>query len=515
MKANGHLQMFPFLRVCLVFILGIVTAVRLQHDMGMGVWLCVAALSAMATLLARRSEVWQSVLVMASFFFIGGTLACRSIRMSQPPLPGSAVEYEAVVAGEPTVRGKVVRCDLLVPKGGRVHKVLASIYKDPRALTLKVGDGIKACSLLETPRAYPGATFDYGLFLRRHGYSATTFIYTTQWQGAAVSLALLSPTDRLRLKALAMRRRLVERYRATGMGGDALAVAAAMTLGDKSMISRHTRQLYSATGASHVLALSGLHLSIIYFILLLMAGGSRRSSAAILMVTTGIWAYVLLVGMPISVVRSAVMMTVYALATILHRDKASVNALSFAAMCLLVASPMSLYDVGFQMSFVAVLSILVFFKRINATVPKRLTTLPILKQVWQVLAVSLSAQVGVWPLVALYFGNFSCYFLLTNIIVIPCVTILLYAAVAFFVLAPLPSVQVAAANVVVLSAEAMNRGLLWVASLPGSAISNISMSPAQVLLYYALIAVTWMLAGRLYVLYRIGRPYRGIYSDGR
>ena len=122
-----------------------------------------------------------------------------------------------------------------------------------------------------------------------------------------------------------------------------------MVLGDKSALTQELRDVYAVTGASHVLALSGLHLSIIFMLLTLLLGGSRSFTLhSSLFTILSVWAFVFLVGMSTSVVRSATMLTVYALLSLGHRDKMSVNTLAFTAIVMLAVSPLSLYDVGFQ-----------------------------------------------------------------------------------------------------------------------------------------------------------------------
>ena len=189
---------------------------------------------------------------------------------------------------------------------------------------------------------------------------------------------------------------------------DAYAVVAAMTLGDKSALSQELREVYSVTGASHVLALSGLHLGIIYMLLTLLLGGSRffTFSPFHFFTLSAIWSFVFLVGMPVSVVRSATMLTVYALLSLGHRDKMSVNTLAFTALLVLIVSPLSLFDIGFQMSYLSVFAILLMVPLSERLFPVGyLMTHRVIRWLWGMVAVSCAAQIGVAPLVAYYFGR--------------------------------------------------------------------------------------------------------------
>ena len=120
-----------------------------------------------------------------------------------------------------------------------------------------------------------------------------------------------------------------------------------MALCDKSALTKELRETYSKTGASHILALSGLHLGIIYALLSMLIVGRRWQMITQVAIILSIWAFVFLVGMSASVVRSAVMLTVYALLAIGHRHKMSVNTLAFTAIVMLLVTPKALFDVGF------------------------------------------------------------------------------------------------------------------------------------------------------------------------
>ena len=170
----------------------------------------------------------------------------------------------------------------------------------------------------------------------------------------------LSRVERTRLRCLQWRQQLLAHYEAQGLEGEQYAVVAAMTLGDKSALTKDVREVYAVTGAAHVLALSGLHLGIIYALLSLLVVGRRWQMLSQLVCILGIWAFAFLVGLSASVVRSAIMLTVYALLSLGHRDKMSLNTLAFTAILMLVVSPRSLFDIGFQLSFMAVASILLW-----------------------------------------------------------------------------------------------------------------------------------------------------------
>ena len=296
-----------------------------------------------------------------------------------------------------------------------------------------------------------------------------------------------SRIERTQQYFLHQRTLLLERLQSSGLSDDQYAVVAAMALGDKSALTHELKDTYSKTGASHILALSGLHLGIIYALLSMLVVGRRWQMITQVAIIISIWAFVFLTGMSTSVVRSAVMLTIYALLAIGHRHKMSVNTLAFTAIIMLLVSPQALFDVGFQMSFMAVFSILLFvplfYRPFSA---EYLMTHRIVKWAWGMIAVSVAAQIGVAPLIAYYFGRFSCYFLLTNFIVIPAATLILYLSLGTLLI---PSIGIILTSIVGL----LNSALAYMATIPGATIEDLHPSVMLTVSIYGVIFATYYL----------------------
>ena len=302
-----------------------------------------------------------------------------------------------------------------------------------------------------------------------------------------ISQQQMSRIDRSKIFFLRQRAKLLERLKEDGMEGDAYAVVAAMALGDKSALTKELRNVYSVTGASHVLALSGLHLGIIYTLISFLIVGRRWQTVSQLFCILSIWAFVFLVGMSVSVVRSAIMLTVYALLSLGHRDKMSVNTLAFAALVMLLVSPRSLFDIGFQMSFVAVLSILLWLPVFMGVFSERfLMEHRWVKWCWGMVAVSVAAQTGVAPLIAYYFGRFSSYFLLTNFIVIPAATLILYLSLVVLLIPRL-------AYLLIYIVTKLNAVLAYITTIPGASIDGLHPTLLQVSMVYVIILAVYLL----------------------
>jgi len=420
------------------------------------------------SLLLWRQPLWQSVSLLFCFVALGGLLMQRQQRASHVEWPQAEVRCEAVVMGEPAEKPKTMALDLLLTDG---HTRLRTyIYKDSRSRRLHTGDGLRFSARIEQGRA---------------------FVPSWKWQKCVVSLGRLPVTERARLYFLKLRSRLLSRLDTPDAPADAVAVVAAMALGDKSGLTPDLKTLYAVTGASHVLALSGLHLGIIWSLLSLLTVGWRWRMASQLVVVAGMWTFVLLVGMPVSVVRAAVMLTAYALLSLGHRARMSVNTLAFTAMLVLMVSPQSLYDVGFQMSFMAVLSILLFVPAFEAFLPPgALMRHRAVRWLWGVVAVSCAAQLGVAPLVAFYFGRFSVWFLPVNFVVLPAAVLILHLSIAALIL---PSLTYLLYIIVAL----LNRLLGFIATLPGASIEGLHPTLLQVCMVYVIILALWLLLRQL------------------
>jgi len=237
-------------------------------------------------------------------------------------------------------------------------------------------------------------------------------------------------------------RRLLRRMSALGMEEKTRAVVAAMTLGDRSLLTRDTRELFADAGASHLLALSGLHLGIIVGLFLQLMNGrflcSRWRYVLGVSVLMFAWMYAWLTGMPTSLVRAATMTSLFICASLLNRYGDPLQHLLLTGIILLLVRPMYLFDVGAQLSFLSVAGILLFYRPLYMWFFDRWRyQIFWLERYWLLwpfttFAVSLCAQLLTFPLVAFYFHQIPVYGAVLSIVLIPLTT--LFIALAFTVL---------------------------------------------------------------------------------
>ena len=387
MRTNGSLQLYPLLRIALMLAMGIVVGYECRETVAVWPWMVMMLAAVVLAVVTRHHDIAQGVALYLVSFAIGATLIARQCQWLERPLALGETAYSAVVASHPQKRGKVLRMDLWIVDGEMAgHRVKASLLRDTvNGVTpsLSIGDGIKAVSVLQRPENYYASNFSYPLYLRCKGFTSTTLILPGAWSRAKVSLTSLSYIDRTVLAAMKFRQATMSRYLSLGLDDEKMSVAVAMAMGDRSRLTNDLRDIYSVSGASHVLALSGLHLGIIYVLLSLMLGFRRLGALRELLIITGIWSYAVFTGLSSSVVRASVMITIYSFTTILQRQRMSLNALSLTAIIMLMVNPICLYDVGFQMSFLAVGAILVFYKPVYGLVSSEfLFAHPVARWLW-------------------------------------------------------------------------------------------------------------------------------------
>jgi competence protein ComEC len=220
-------------------------------------------------------------------------------------------------------------------------------------------------------------------------------------------------------------------------------LAEALLIGYKDDLDKSLVQSYTNTGVVHIIAISGMHLALIYGLLLLITrplGRGRFRWIRTVFILLGLWLFTLLAGAQASVVRSAVMFTCIVIGDALSRKASIYNTLALSAFVLLVYNPFWLWDVGFQLSYAAVLSIVTFYRPIYHWVyfPNKLLDL-----IWKTMAISIAAQLLTTPISLYHFHQFPVLFLFTNIVAVPLSSLVLFGEIficAFSWLAPVATI---------------------------------------------------------------------------
>ena len=213
------------------------------------------------------------------------------------------------------------------------------------------------------------------------------------------------------------------------------AIIKALVLGNKDDISDSVISSFSNSGIMHLLALSGLHIAILTLFLNFMllpltyikSGALVRSIIIILL----LWTYAYITGFSNSIVRSTIMFSIITIGQGLKKESNIYNNIAIAALILIIINPLNIYDVGFQLSFSAVIGIVWIYPILNKILKPKNT---ILKYIWSLFCVSIAAQIATLPLTIFYFNSFSSLFFIANLIVIPTITVLLVLSYIYMLL---------------------------------------------------------------------------------
>lgn len=501
---------FPVLHFVVPLALGIAAGRYAAGALREWPWVLWAAASVFAIALAVLAVYYRRwvenlgfyISAVLFFFSLGMANATEALKMSEYPWEKGKAAYGGVVVSAPAAKGRVARfrvkvAEVLARDGvRRVNRVVEITSLRPGcADTLRAGDAVMFYAKVAEPQnAGNPCEFDYASYLKLHGVAGTAFVYgddvapMSGEQSARVLRQGLGVADRIALWGGKVRGALLQVYREAGMDGDLLGVVSAMTLGEKSLVSREVREVFSGTGTSHVLALSGLHLGILFSLLqyLLTFGGRLRRMRVPCqaVVILFVWVYAVVAGMPQSLVRASAMCTLVCIAVIFRRSPLSIGNLYLAAFLILLFNPLSLFDVGFQLSFVSVLFIL---KLMPSVAPRRVAAASRAGRLWGFMAVSLCAQIGVAPLVAYYFHNFPTYFLMSNFVTVPVSAVIVPLSFALLAFSWLPPLATALVWLLKELLHFLFAFLAFVAGIPGASIPLYPSLATVVLVYAALL----------------------------
>lgn len=266
------------------------------------------------------------------------------------------------------------------------------------------------------------------------------------------------------------------------------AIASALVLGVTDGLDDDLLNAYAATGSMHILAVSGLHISILYFILLWMLsplaklpGGRWFVPVAGMLI---MWMYAFVTGLSPSVLRAVVMFSFLSVARTWARNTNVYNTLAVSAFCLLLYDPFLLRSVGFQLSYLAVLGIVYLYPRILVLWEPRTW---IMTEVWRILAVSVAAQTATFSLGLLYFHQFPNLFLLSNLLVVPLSSGVLILGVAVLGVSFAPMLAVAAGFCLEMLIKLLNYIVFTLESIPFGLIANVYISAWQCVLLFLLV----------------------------
>ena len=314
--------------------------------------------------------------------------------------------------------------------------------------------------------------FDYAKYLQsQHIY------FTTYLRAANLKVVETKPARNMHIYSLLIQQKVLNIFRGNGLKGEELALLSALTVGVKSFIVQQQKEAYSNSGAMHVLAVSGLHVGILYGFLFKIFGWIQKSRKGrilfVVMVILLLFSFAAITGFSTSVTRAVLMFSLIAIGNLFNRQHHMLNTIAFSAFVLLLFDPMALFSPGFQLSYSAVCGIVLLFKPLSQKIS---ISNNILKWIVDLVLVSLIAQLVTLHFTVYYFHQFAVLSVLSNLLVIPLVVILLNSivpALLFGLLGIHPAWLWKGIDCI---AMCMNKGVLMISQIPISHISGMYMS---------------------------------------
>jgi len=378
-----------------------------------------------------------------------------------------------------------VRIDALAAPGqpalARTGKLLLYLPADSLSSSLLPGQQLQFfAAARHLPRPLNPAGFDFATWQARHNVFHQAFLPATDWQ-------LTNPHLSLRGQAFQWREYLLRILRTyLPEGSNELVVAAALILGKKDELSADLRNAYAETGAVHVLAVSGLHLGFIAAGLSLLFGWGPLKKRTwrwprLLFILLGIWAFALLTGLSPSVLRAATMFSFLQVGLASGRKSSVYNSLIVSAFLLLLLNPYLLFDIGFELSYLALLGIVFFQPRLYRWwyISNRIGD-----RCWSLATVALAAQLTTFPLGLYYFHQFPLTFLLSGLVVVTAASGILFLGILLFIVSSWTAVATGVAFLLELILGFNNAFIFLLRKLPGGLLEGIWISAGVLALLY-------------------------------
>lgn len=487
----NFLQRTPFFRLLLALLSGIITFRYFQiTDHTIIITTAFAVLAMFSSFVLKKTGTqyrfrWLFGSGIFILLFNLGYVLCLYSESKSTFYPlGEQKTFLATVNSATVEKPKSYRCEI------KLNKVLdqnewktatgnAVIYfeKSESAKSILIGDELMLrTEFKEPPGAENPGGFNYAAYLKQNNIRATAYLNTADWYKTSTTAAFS-----IRREANIIRSKLLAIYEKYDIKDYEFAVLAALTVGYTDELSPDLRASYSASGAMHILSVSGLHVGIVYVVIAFLLGFLKKNRLQLFLRATLIvlflWTYAFITGMSPSVVRSALMFSFVAIGTSLERKSQIYNTIFMSAFFMLLIQPNFIYNIGFQLSYAAVLSIVIFQKPFAALLPVRNK---ILRWLRDLLSVSIAAQIGTLPFTLYYFQQFPNYFLLTNLVAIPLSTIVIYLAITLLATSFIPVVATYVAILLKWSLVALNFSIVEIHHLPFS-VSELTLNFAQLL----------------------------------
>jgi competence protein ComEC len=488
----------PFIRIVASFISGLWLQENIDFDFGVIVWMFTLLLVLIFVLeWVERKHPFRRIYfrgwVLVCFLLCSGmgmhklhrpefsknwygyfseTDSCMYVRIHTPP-----VQTKTFIKFE----GKVIS---IAQK--KVHGNIMLYVRDSSALRFKSGNTLLVQrKLTKIPASTTPGAFDYALYMYRKGFVHQTFLEKEE--------VYVTDSSSTGFHAFVFRCRdyVLNVLKHHFKNQDVRGVAEALLIGYKENLDDALLKDYTQTGVVHVIAISGLHLGLIYvalvFVLKRIRMLWRYKVVRTIIVLCALWLFSLMTGAPASVLRSAVMFTCLHVGETYFKKSSVYNTMCASAFLLLVYNPFFLWDPGFLLSYLAVLGIVLLQKPIEHLMYFKHR---FVRMIWSMASVTLAAQIATLPVCIYYFHQFPTYFLISNLVVVPLSTLILFAEILLLFFNWMPGISIWSMCIEGLIV-CMNGFIKWMSGLPFALVYPL----------YASVISTFILVGILISLY--------------
>jgi competence protein ComEC len=405
--------------------------------------------------------------------------------------------YIGEVISEPEIKQKSIKTIvniIEIKKDGKwipsMGKCLIYFQRDS-SLNLQYHDQITfihSPQIVKQPANF--GEFNYKRYLAHHYIYHQVYLKTDHY-----TILPHIPSFSLKKHSIQLRKYLLQQYVTFDLKNEELAIVSALTLGKKNLLNSDLKQAYSSAGAMHILAVSGLHVGIILLILQFSLSWLKRIKHGHillnLLLIIFIWVYAFISGLSPSVLRAATMFSFLIMGKVFHKKSNIYNTLALSAFVILFFDPYMLLEVGFQLSYLAVIGIIYLYPYLYKIFHFKYL---IIDKAWSITCVSVSAQIATAPLGLLYFHQFPSYFLLSNLIVIPAAFIIIFIAIGFQIATPMPLLASFLSGVLHFSIKFLNKIVHWVQQIPNALITGLDITIIETWLIYLIIgsSILWL-----------------------
>jgi len=410
------LRQAVFLRIILFFVLGII--IQTQKNL-FPYWIYSAVFSLLILFLALFPKIassyrWRWLFGAGLFLFcfsLAGILTYTAWKQSEWVEEAEARNYRVQLIDDPERKPQTWMCK--VKSGDKI--VIIYLPVDSVSSSLKPSDWLLIKARFEKTDQ---------ISLKKQAIAARAYVSKNNWEKLGNSP---EQTFNLHFYSLKCRRIILIQLKKMLPDEQVFTIATAISFGYVKEMSKDTRRIFTAAGCAHILAISGLHFAFIYSALQSIFSfiGNKRRERIVkqFMILPVLWAFAFFTGMHPSVTRAVIMTTIWGIGNAFFFRALTINTLGFAGFIILLYNPFNLFDIGFQLSFSAVVAILLINPYLTALYYSRN---PIINYVWELFCTSTSAQLGTAPLSIYYFHQFPLLYLISNAFAIPLAGILLF-----------------------------------------------------------------------------------------